>query len=52
VPPLNSDRPPAPDLSALDQWIAAGGVRAALAEAGEPIENPWRRRAIGVAALP
>jgi len=52
VPPLNSDRPPAPDLSALDQWIAAGGVRAALAEAGEPIENPWRRRANGVAALP
>jgi histidine ammonia-lyase len=52
VPPLTADRPPAPDLAALDQWIAAGGVRAALAEAGEPIENPWRRRANGVAALP
>jgi histidine ammonia-lyase len=52
VPPLDADRPPAPDLAALDSWIAAGGVRAALGEAGEPIENPWRRRANGVAALP
>jgi histidine ammonia-lyase len=52
VAPLTADRPPAPDLAALDQWIAGGGVRAALTEAGEPIENPWRRRANGVAALP
>ncbi|HKA25462.1 MAG TPA: histidine ammonia-lyase [Candidatus Eisenbacteria bacterium] len=52
VPTLAGDRPPAPDLAALDAWIAAGGVRATLAEAGEPIENPWRRRANGVAALP
>jgi len=50
VPTLQGDRPPAPDLAALDAWIAGGGVRAALAEASEPIENPWRRRQNGVAA--
>jgi len=52
VPTLQGDRPPAPDLATLERWIAEGGVRAALAEAGEPIENPWRRRQNGVAALP
>ena len=50
VATLGEDRPPSPDLAALEQWIAEGGARAALAEAGEPIESPWRRRSNGAAA--
>jgi histidine ammonia-lyase len=52
VAPLAEDRPPAPDLLALDAWIASGGVRTALAEAGEPTESPWCHRSNAVAALP